>query len=70
MNALAAEIALVLGELEAELILTQQLQGVPHVETDASGRLSEEASIPASLVNATRFFATSKDDRVYETWSR
>ena len=70
MNALVAEIALVKGELEAELILTQQLQGVPHFETDALGRLSEGASIPASLVNAPCSFATSKDDTVYESWSR
>ena len=40
-GALAAEIALVLDELEAELILTQHVEGLPYFETDALGRFSK-----------------------------
>ena len=53
MNSLAAEIALVLDELRAELILTQHIQGVLRFEADALCRLLQGASIPASLVIAT-----------------
>ena len=54
MNALAADVALVLDELEADFILTQHIQGVLNVAADAMGRLSQGASIPASLVKSHR----------------
>ena len=48
-------------------ILTRHIQGVPHFETDALGRLSQGASIPASslvrvslcLQEMTHFFLSS-----------
>ena len=52
-NALAAEIALVLDELEAELIPTQHIQVVLFYETDTVGGLSQETLIPASLVRVS-----------------
>ena len=52
MNAFAADLALVLDELEADFILTQHIQGVLNVAADAMGRLSQGASIPASLVKS------------------
>ena len=53
MNALAAEIALVLDELSAELILSQRIQGVLKFEADAVSTVLSGATLPASLVNAT-----------------
>ena len=47
MNALGAEMALVLDDLSAELILTRHVQGVQNVEAHALG-----TAIPASHVNA------------------
>ena len=52
-NAIAAAIALVLDELEAELILTQHIQDVLYFETDAFGDFSQESSIAASLVRVS-----------------
>ena len=41
MNTFAAEVSLILDELEAELILTQHIQGVLNFEADALSRLSQ-----------------------------
>ena len=47
MNALAADIALVLDELEAELILTQHIQGVCFsVKPMLQAGCSEELKLP------------------------
>ena len=60
INALAAEISLVLDEVVAELILTHHIQGVLNSEADSLGTLSQGASTTASLVSATCLPVPSK----------
>ena len=60
MNVLATEIALVLDELEAEHILSQQIQDVLHCETDALDRRKQGTDFPASFVKATHFPVSSE----------
>ena len=61
MNVLAAEISLVLDELNAELILTQHTQGVLNFEVGALSRLSQGASGPESSHQRNEFtFATGR----------
>ena len=60
VNVLTAEIALVLYELEAELILVQHIRRVLNYEADTLGRLSRGASTAASLFSATCLRAPSK----------
>ena len=66
MNALAAEIALVLHELSTELILTQHIQGVLSSEADTLGRWSQGASILESLITAACLFLPARDYAFYD----
>ena len=70
MNAFAAGKALVLDELSAELVLAQQVQGVLKFEVNALSRLSQGASGPESLINATCLFVTPGDDAFYKVWGK
>ena len=70
-NAFATEPALVLDELEAELILTQHIQGgLCFEETDDLGKLLQGASIPASLVKDTVSLCFQRDDAVHKSLSQ
>ena len=69
MNALAAEIALVLEELGSEVVLTDHLPAALNTDADALSRLSEGASLPKSLRNVVRLAAPCRDASFYKAWA-
>ena len=68
MNAIAAEISLVLERFEIEKLTGDHYRGSINVDADALSRLREGAEIPSSLLNTPRVGVPPRSDNFYKAW--
>ena len=68
MNALAAEISLVLETFRIQALTGEHYRGSLNVEADALSRLGEGASLPSSLQEVPRVQVPIRNDDFYRAW--
>jgi hypothetical protein len=68
MNALAAEIALDLDELEIEVVTSRHVPGTLNFVADALSRLSKGAVVPESLAGVRRVPCPQRTAEFYKAW--
>ena len=68
VNAIAAEISLVLEEAQAEVLEPEHFRGVLNVEADALSRLREGKTIPKRLENLKKRESPTRNDSFYKAW--
>ena len=70
MNAIAAEISLMLERFQIQSLRGDHFRGSINVEADALSRLGEGAEIPASLTDVPRASAPDRGSKFYKAWPR
>ena len=70
VNAVAAEITLMLEATRADLLVPQHFRGVLNVEADALSRLNEGKEVPRRLTHVHREVPPVRNEDFYKAWPK